>query len=171
MLLIHDLNVNDSNKIIPLLPSNTKIFSKETDNTRGCLGCFKCWTKTPGKCILNDSYSEIPKYILENATCIIFTEVKYGCYSSYLKKIIDRFPSGLLLPFFQTVNGEIHHVPRHKNTNLKFIVIGYGQDVTSNEEKTFKALIERNMINFYVTDYKSYVIKDISEAKAILENL
>lgn len=171
MLLIHDLNVEDSKQILPLLPSDSKIFSKDNDNIRGCLGCFNCWIKTPGKCILNDSYAEIPKYILKNGTCIIMTEIKYGCYSSYVKKVIDRFPSGLLLPFFQTVNGEIHHVPRQKNTQLKFIVIGYGQDITSDEEKTFKALIERNMINIYVTDYKSYVIKDISEAKAILENL
>jgi multimeric flavodoxin WrbA len=171
MLLIHDLNAQDSKQIIPFLPPNSKIFSKDNENIKGCLGCFKCWTKTPGKCILNDSYAEIPKYILENGTCIIITEIKYGCYSSYVKKVIDRFPSGLLLPFFQIVNGEIHHVPRHKNAKLKFIVIGYGQDVTSIEEKIFKALIERNMINIYVTDYKSYVIKDISEANAILENL
>lgn len=171
MLLIHDLNVKDANEIIPLLPPNSKIFSKETDNIKSCLGCFSCWIKTPGKCIIKDSYSEIPKYILENGTCIIITEIKYGCYTSYVKNVLDRLPSGLLLPFFQTVNGEIHHVPRYKNTALKFIVIGYGQDVTSDEEKTFKDLIKRNMINLYVTNYESYVIKNISEAKAILEIL
>jgi len=171
MLLIHDLNIQDSKQIIPSLPPYTKIFSKEIDNIKGCLGCFNCWIKTPGKCIIKDSYSEMPKFILENGTCIIVTEIKYGCYTSYVKNVLDRLPSGLLLPFFQTVNGEIHHVPRHKNTALKFIVIGYGQDVTYAEEKTFKDLIKRNMINLSVTDYESYIIKDISEAKAILENL
>ena len=171
MLLIHDLNIQYSKQIIPSLPPNTKIFSKEIDTIKGCLGCFNCWIKTPGKCIIIDSYSEMPKFILENGTCIIITEIKYGCYTSYVKNVLDRLPSGLLLPFFQTVNGEIHHVPRHKNTALKFIVIGYGQDVTYAEEKTFKDLIKRNMINLSVTDYESYIIKDISEAKAILENL
>ena len=171
MLLIHDLNVKDSNEIIPLLPPNSKIFSKEINNIKGCLGCFNCWIKTPGKCIIKDSYNEIPKYILESGTFIIITEIKYGCYTSYVKNVIDRFSGGLLLPFFQSVNGEIHHLPRYNNNSLKFIVIGYGEDITLDEEQTFKDLVRRNAINLCVTEIKSYVIKDISEAKTILKNL
>lgn len=171
MLLIHDLNVEDSKEIVQTLPKGSKVLSKEMDNIKGCLGCFNCWIKTPGKCIIKDSYSDINKWILENGTCVIITEIKYGCYSSYVKRVIDKFPSGLLLPFFTTINGEIHHVPRQNNSILKFVVIGYGQDVTSDEAQTFKTLIKRNMINLSVTDYKSYVIKDSSEAKEILENL
>src|SRR5471030_606743 len=138
MLLIHDLNVEDSKEIITLLSPNSKIFSKEIDNIKGCLGCFNCWIKTPGKCIIEDSYTEMPRYILENDTFIIITEIKYGCYTSYVKNIIDR-SIGFLLPFFQTVNNEFHHLPRYKKSP-KFIVIGYGEDITSDEELTFKAL-------------------------------
>lgn len=170
MLLIHDLNLEDSKEIITSLPPGTKIFSKEIDNIKSCMGCFNCWVKTPGKCIIKDSYAEMPRYILENGTCIIMTEIKYGCYTSYVKNVLDRLPSGLLLPFFKTINSEIHHVPRH-SIPLKFIIIGYGQDVTSGEKETFKELVKRNMINLSATDYKSYVIKNIGEAKTILENL
>jgi len=171
MLLIHDLNVEDSSEIIPLLPPNSKIFSKKIDNIKGCICCFNCWIKIPGKCIINDSYTEMPKYVLESGTCIIITEIKYGCYSSYVKNVIDRFSGGLLLPFFQTVNGELNHLPRYRNNSLKFVVIGYGENVTLDEEQTFKDLIVRNMINLCVTDYDSYVIKNIIKAKTILEDL
>lgn len=68
MLLVHDLNTIDSNEIMPLLQSNSKIFSKEINNITGCLGCFNCWIKTPGRCIVEDSYTEMPKYILENGS-------------------------------------------------------------------------------------------------------
>jgi len=170
MLLIHDLNVNDSNEIIPLLPPNSKILSKEIDNIKGCLGCFNCWVKTPGKCIIEDSYTEMPKYILESGTFIIITEIKYGCYTSYVKNVIDR-SIGILLPFFQIVNGELHHLPRYNNNSIKFRVIGYGEDVTADEEQTFKDLIKGNALNLCLSDYESYVIKDISEAKTILETL
>lgn len=170
MLLIHDLNIDDSKEILAFLPPDTKIFSKEIDNIKGCMGCFNCWVKTPGKCVIKDSYTEMPRYILESGTCIIITEIKYGCYTSYVKNVLDRLPSGLLLPFFKTIKGEIHHVPRH-NIPLKFIIIGYGEDVTSCENQTFKELIKRNMINLSVTDYESYVIKNLSEAKIIFKNL
>lgn len=169
MLLIHDLNVKDSNEIISLLPPNSKIFSKEIDNIKGCLGCFNCWIKTPGKCIIEDDYTEMPKYILESGTFVIITEIKYGCYTSYVKNIIDR-SIGILLPFFQIVNGEIHHKPRYDKP-LKFVVIGYGENVTSDEEETFKELTCGNAINLCIPDYDVHVIKGISEVKKILKNL
>lgn len=170
MLLIHDLNSNDSNEIISLLPSNSKVLSKEIDTIKGCLGCFNCWLKTPGRCIINDSYTEIPKFIIENGTVIIITEIKYGCYTSYIKNVIDR-SIGILLPFFRTANGELHHRPRYNTDNLKLIVIGYGEDVSADEGQTFKALVKGNAINFCMPDYKTYVTKNISEIKSIIENL
>lgn len=170
MLLVHDLNVENSKDIISLLPINSKIFSKEIDNIKGCLGCFNCWMKTPGKCIIEDSYTEMPKYIVESGTFLIITQIKYGCYTSYVKNVIDR-SIGILLPFFQTVNGELHHLPRYNNKSIKLRVIGYGDDVTADEEQTFKDLIKGNAINLCLSDYKSYIIKDMSEAKTILENL
>ncbi|MDR3598365.1 flavodoxin family protein [Clostridium sp.] len=170
MLLIHDLNSEDSNEIIPLLPSSSKILSKEIDNIKGCLGCFNCWIKTPGRCIIEDSYTEMPKYILERGTFIIITQIKYGCYTSYVKNVIDR-SIGILLPFFQTVNGELHHLPRYNNDNLKLIAIGYGENITPDEEQSFKDLVKGNAINLCIPNHKTYVIKDISEAKKIIETL
>lgn len=170
MLLIHDLNAEDSQEIVQSLPKGSKVLSKEINNIKGCLGCFNCWTKTPGRCIIEDSYTEMPKYILENGTFVIITKIKYGCYTSYVKNVIDR-SIGILLPFFQTVNGELHHLPRYDNTNLKFVVIGYGKDVTPYEEQTFKELIKGNAINLCVSIYETHVIKNLSEAKKIIENL
>lgn len=169
MLLIHDLDSKTSDEITPLLPENSTILSKEVNNIKGCLGCFNCWIKTPGRCIIEDSYTEMPKYILDDGTFVIITEIKYGCYTSYVKNVIDR-SIGILLPFFQTVNGELHHLPRY-NTPIKFVVIGYGANVTSDEEQTFRDLVRGNAINFCVSKYDVHVIKNISEAKVILKNL
>ena len=169
MLLVHDLDVKNSNGIIPLLPPNTKIFSKEIDNIKGCLGCFNCWIKTPGKCIIEDSYTEMPKYILESDTFVIITRIKYGCYTSYVKNVLDR-SIGFMLPFFKTVNGELHHTQRY-NKSPKLVVIGYGDDITFDEEQTFKKLIKGNAINLCCEDYKTYVLNNLSEAKTILADL
>ncbi|BAQ13997.1 hypothetical protein CBB2_1887 [Clostridium botulinum] len=169
MLLIHDLTKENSSDILSLLPPNTKILSKEINNIHPCCGCFKCWTKTPGKCTINDSYTEIPKYILHSNVLIIITKIYYGCYSPYIKNIIDR-SIGILLPFFQKINGEIHHVYRY-NKSPKFVVIGYGENITPNEETTFKSLIKANSLNLNFKDYETFIVNDISKIKETLENL
>ena len=169
MLLVHDLNKENSMKILSLFPSKIKVLSKEIDNIHPCCGCFKCWTKTPGKCIINDSYTEMPKYILESDTFIIVTKIYYGCYSPYIKNVIDR-SIGILLPFFQTINGELHHTPRY-NKSPKFIVIGYGDNVTPNEELTFRSLVKANSLNLNFKDYKTFVIDDIYKINDILKTL
>lgn len=87
----------------------------------------------------------MPKYILHSNVLIIITKIYYGCYSPYIKNVIDR-SIGILLPFFQKINGEIHHIYRY-NQSPKLVVIGYGEDITSNEETTFKALIKANSLN------------------------
>ncbi len=84
------MNVKDSKKIIPLVPPNSKILSKEINNIKGCLGCSNCWVKTPGRCIIEDSYTKMPKSTPEGGTFVIITEIKYGCYTSYVKNIIDK---------------------------------------------------------------------------------
>jgi len=75
-----------------------------------------------------------------------------------------------MLPFFRTINGELHHAPRYIKYP-KLVVIGYSDDITSDEEQTFKELVKGNAINFGCKDYKTYVIKNVSEAKTILSNL
>ena len=73
MLLIHDLDNEDKLEIEKLMPKDSIIFSKEINNLHPCLGCFKCWLKTPGRCIINDSYTEMPKYIKQTDKVIYIT--------------------------------------------------------------------------------------------------
>lgn len=88
---------------------------------------------------------------------------------SLYKNIIDR-SIGILLPFFQKINGEIHHVYRY-NKSPKFVVIGYGENITPNEETTFKSLIKANSLNLNFKGYETFIVNDISKIKETLENL
>jgi multimeric flavodoxin WrbA len=78
-----------------------------------CLGCFGCWLKTPGECIIKDAGSELPRKVIQSDLVFLLTPVTFGMYSSELKKALDRFPCPVLLPFFKKIDGEIHHAPRY----------------------------------------------------------
>lgn len=169
MLLIHDLDNEDKLEIEKLMPKDSIIFSKEINNLHPCLGCFKCWLKTPGRCIINDSYTEMPKYIKQTDKVIYITEVRYGSYSPYTKRVIER-SIGFLLPFFRMHHGEIHHSIRYTHIP-ELIFIGYSPSITQEEETQFKNLVKGNALNFGAEKYRSYIAKKTNEISEIIKTL
>ncbi|NME82677.1 flavodoxin family protein [Clostridium sp. SM-530-WT-3G] len=169
MLLIHDLSNENKIQIESLIPKDSKVFSKDIDDIHPCLGCFKCWLKTPGRCIINDYYTESPKYIKQADKMVVITELRYGSYSPYIKRVIER-SIGFLLPFFRIYNGEIHHSIRYEHVP-ELIFIGYSQSITSEEEKNFKSLVKANALNFGAPKYNSFIAKDITEIENIVKTI
>jgi len=112
-----------------------------------CLGCFHCWVKTPGICVIDDYGRTITENIINSDLLIYLTPVVFGGYSSELKKAVDRVIP-LILPFFSKVNGEIHHAKRYEKYP-KVIVLGIMTCEDNQMKDTFNSLIKRNSINWY----------------------
>ena len=110
----------------------------------GCLGCFGCWVKTPGICVIDDYGREATKKIVQSNLMIWLTPVTFGGYSSELKKALDR-SIPILLPYFESYRGQIHHRMRY-DKQPKLVVIGTEPRNTDYGE-TFLALTERNVLN------------------------
>lgn len=124
-------------------------------NIAPCMGCFGCWIQTPGKCIIDDDGRLIAKEFIQHDVVIYFSPVTFGGYSCELKKVIDRYIPNIL-PFFQIIQNEIHHVPRYKKfPNLIFI--GTLPCENSAMEKTFFQLNHRNAINMYPNLYSQAI--------------
>ena len=171
MLLLHDMTSQDFDTICDSIPSDTKIISKEMKNIHPCCGCFSCWLKTPGICCIKDDYTLMPKYIVENNIFIIISKITYGCYSSYIKNVIER-SIGVLLPFMHNVNNETHHPIRYKNKVPKLIFIGYGDNIDNDEKETFKAVCKGNAINFSAqNNYECHITDKINNINAILNSI
>lgn len=113
-----------------------------------CLGCFGCWLKTPGECVIHDAGSNLPKKVIQSDLVFLLTPVTFGMYSSELKKALDRFPCPVLLPFFKKINGEIHHAPRYDKYPI-LVAIGVLPNSDEESENTFTTLLSRNSINLH----------------------
>lgn len=137
-----------------------------------CIGCFGCWIKTPGQCILKDSGQEIAKAVARSDLLILLSPVTFGGYSFQLKKMIDRIIPNLL-PLFTKINGEIHHKPRYEK-NPKLLAIGYLPEHDEESERIFKILVGRNALNMHSpVNYAEVITEDISQEKvtAMLKNM
>ncbi|MBX4262901.1 flavodoxin family protein [Clostridium estertheticum] len=147
-VLIHDLIEGELLNLFPNISKEIKIVTQE-EEIKKCIGCFGCWVKTPGSCVIKDGYGDVGKILGESEELIIISRICYGGFSPFVKNILDR-NIGYLLPFFTIRNNEVHHESRYKK-RFKLSVIAYGNDVTQKEKDTLSKLVIANGINFNVT--------------------
>ena len=112
-----------------------------------CLGCFQCWTHTPGECRIDDDLRTVTASIIRADLQVNVSPVTFGGYSSEIKKALDRSIC-LVMPFFTRVNGEVHHVPRYDRFP-RVHAIGVLSQPDAAQEDIFRRLVERNAINMH----------------------
>lgn len=133
----------------------------------GCTGCFGCWVKTPGICVIDDDGREIAKKVAQADLVVYLTPVMFGGYSSELKKALDRMIP-VLLPYFTLVDGEIHHLMRYRRRQ-RLAVIGVQTSSDHESAQIFKTLVDRNAINLHSPAHGASMIIKGSGAREIGE--
>lgn len=112
-----------------------------------CRGCFGCWTRTPGECVVSDDASAVlERYIAADLVAYV-TPVTFGGYSAALKRLVDRIIP-LLDPRFTRVRGEVHHRRRYERYPR---LVGFGTLPAPDPDavQTFGTLLARNGLNFH----------------------
>jgi multimeric flavodoxin WrbA len=140
-----------------------------------CLGCFECWTKTPGLCRIDDVGRDIARSVIQSDLAIYLTPITFGGYSSELKKAVDRIIC-LISPFFTRIggriDGEVHHHARY-DRYPDLLGGGVLPAPHSAQEQIFHTLIGRNAINMHAPAHSSAVLyrsQDPAAAAASLRN-
>lgn len=123
-----------------------------------CTGCFGCWVKTPGTCLIPDAGREAARMAIGSDLLVLVTPVTFGGYSSQLKKSLDRMIP-LISPFFMKVCGETHHRPRYERYP-RLLALGTLPCPDAESERTFSTLVARNAINFHAPAHAAGVICD-----------
>lgn len=137
-----------------------------------CIGCFECWTKTPGVCIQKNSDStEFLKAIYKSDIILYVSKITFGGFSSEIKNYVDRFLP-ISHPDFVIKNGEMHHKPRYN----KFPTIcAVGFDAKSKDsEETFIKYTKANLKNCSSVGNNfcnSIIYKNNNELETWLKNL
>lgn len=149
---------NDDMKFIDL--SSLKITN--------CVGCFGCWTKTPGKCVIRDDAVKVYPIIAKSDTVLYVSHMKYGGYDTIMKTMLER-AIPIQMAFIRLLNGETHHVQRAvvpKNATI----IAYGE-ISEDEKDIFKNLIERNSHNMNFQSYKIIFTREDMLEKTVKEEV
>lgn len=151
-VIIHDLEHEQFKALFKNLNADTLVISNN-GKINPCIGCFGCWIKSPGKCVIKDGFDNLGEILSKTNKLIIISRCIFGGYSPFIKNILDRSIS-YLLPFFTIKESETNHKQRYKK-DLSLSVYFYGEHISQQEMATAKKLVTANSKNFYISDYKT----------------
>lgn len=147
-LMIHD--VSGETNLCSANESTNMIDTKKLQSH--CVGCFNCWVKHPGRCMIQDGFQNIPEQMAACDELVIVSRCVYGGFSPEVKKVLDR-AIGYMLPFFTLrSDGQMHHASRYEK-RIRIVAHFYGSDITDEEKATARKLVERNALNLNAQSY------------------
>lgn len=110
-----------------------------------CQGCFECWTHSPGRCKIDDAGRRLADDYVAADALLLLTPSRFGAFSFETKKAVDRL-LGTLLPFFQRIEGEVHHFHRYAH-RPRLGVFGVVPSAEPAIEGVLRALAARSALN------------------------
>jgi len=120
---------SNTNIMVEAFLEGARSAGAETENiflvkktVKHCLGCFACWTKTPGKCVQKDDMAELLQKFIESDIVIFATPLYVDNVSGILKNFIDRFIPLVDPRFEKDSGGECRHLKRYEKYP-KYVVI------------------------------------------------
>lgn len=147
ILLIHDLRDDQAQSLIFSYEEQPQVVAN--GDIQHCLGCFGCWTKEPGRCVLKDEYRNNGALMGQATELHIVSRCCYGGFSPFVKNVLDRSIS-YVHPDFRIREGRTHHRLRY-DRSFKLKVWFYGDSITEKEKATAKRLVHANALNMGCT--------------------
>ena len=165
-LVIHDLSEEKWQEIADQYQNATVI--SDDGSIRPCVGCFGCWNKDPGKCVVKDGYENMGYLIHHADEVIVISRYTYGGFSGFVKNIYDR-SLAYVLPHFEIVNGQSHHKKRYEE-NKPYSYIFYGNKISEEDKENAIRYVNAVSTNMrtYVKDVQFIEIKEEENEKTVV---
>ena len=138
---------------------------KPDKEIKPCIGCFGCWIKTPGKCVIQDGYEGTGITLGKCSELILISRCTYGSVSPFIKMVIDRAIS-YIHPDFVIRKGEMHHKRRYDNV-IQLTAYFYGENITDIEKETARNLMEANADNYDGTVKSVQFYQSVEELEGV----
>lgn len=116
MKTIFDLRKQESSDIITTIQEtyeediNVLYFGDKT--IKKCIGCWNCWLKTPGECVMKDDLQKSYEAYINSDTVFLLFDTAQGFINHQAKAILDRSIAHYL-PYIVLIDKECQHAKRY----------------------------------------------------------
>ena len=117
--------------------ADVRSFRLRDMDIRYCTGCWSCWVKTPGVCMHKDDMPELYREIMAADLFLFLSPLSMGFINSLTKKTCDRLIP-LVHPYFELVDGEMHHKKRYE----KYPEMGFMLVESENSDEDYENIHE-----------------------------
>lgn len=122
---------------------------------KSCLGCFTCWTKTPGVCVQKDDMSLLLGKMRHTDIVVYATPLYIFTVSGLMKNFMDRHVP-LSDPHILKRGEHYAHPPRYEGVKRRIVLIS---NCGFPERENFSALVE--MFHHFTDDPDSELVATI----------
>ncbi len=112
-----------------------------------CIGCWGCWVKTPGECIVPDDSMDIRRKVINSDFTLFASPIIMGFPSALIKKAHERFLP-LIHPYFELVQNEVHHKARYDKYPVIGLLLEKNKTTDDEDIKIISDIYIRDAINF-----------------------
>jgi len=123
------------------------IFKLREIGIRYCTGCWDCWVRTPGECIVKDGSRDICREYINSDFVLFASPVIMGFTTALLKKAHEKLLP-LIHPYFEIVQDEVHHLSRYDKYPVMGLLLEKGKDTDKEDVKIISDIYRRDAINF-----------------------
>ncbi|MEJ2707490.1 MAG: NAD(P)H-dependent oxidoreductase [Anaerolineales bacterium] len=114
---------------------------------RHCIGCFGCWVKTPGQCVVQDASIEIDRAVITADFVLWAAPLKMGFPTALLKTAIDKHLP-LIHPYMEVAYGEAHHLRRYPASPRLGLLLEEEADTDARDLQIVSDIFCRTAINY-----------------------
>jgi multimeric flavodoxin WrbA/putative sterol carrier protein len=126
--------------------AETEIIYLKDQEIKHCLGCFTCWTKTPGVCVHKDDMLALLEKVKEVDVLVFATPLYIFTVSGLMKDFLDRMLP-LAQPFIVQRGDRFTHPPRYTGGDpMRYVLISNAgfpeQHHFSGLKETFRRFVD-----------------------------
>ena len=133
-----------------------------------CMGCFSCWVRTPGRCVIRDDAVVVYPLIAHSDHVIYVSRLFCGSYDVPMKTMLER-AIPIQQAFIRIHHGETHHIQRAV-AEKDAVILAYG-DTGDEEQALFRLLAARNAHNMLFRSWSVRFLREEELAGAIREEV
>ncbi len=126
---------------------DVEVVNLRKKKVNNCIGCFTCWTKTPGFCLHKDDMTSelFPKWA-ESDLVIYATPLYHFTVNAAMKAFIERTLPGLE-PFFEDHKGRTVHPLRFRHPSVVMLsVAGFPEDSAFDQLSSWANFVFRDSL-------------------------
>jgi hypothetical protein len=124
----------------------TEILTLRDMEIQYCTGCWGCWVKTPGSCVVKDDSWNVCKKVIQSDFVLFASPIRMGFPTALLKSAMDKLIP-LVHPYIAIVDNECHHVARYDSYPLAGLLL-QPEDSTDNEDiDIISNIFKRSLFN------------------------